>query len=124
MPIYRIQQPIRFRLVAARVSAHMAQVACAAGPRAPHVFQHGQGSCKVTPLILPGRLDVHQHVWITFTATHGAHMSISMLRLQIWRHLVLLCVSPYVLLPCVPTPRACVDRQLIIWLTPRPDDMH
>ncbi|WZY93886.1 hypothetical protein YC2023_066215 [Brassica napus] len=102
----------------------MSPVAWAAAPRAPHVFQHVQGSCKVTPLIQPGRPDVHQHVWITFTATHGAHMLIIMLRLQIWRHLVLLCVSLHVLLPCVPTPRACVDGQLIRWLTPRPDDMH
>ncbi|KAF3595953.1 hypothetical protein DY000_02020763 [Brassica cretica] len=55
--IYRRQQPINFRLVAARVSLRMAPDACAAAPRAPHVFQHSQGTCR-TPLILP---DVRLH---------------------------------------------------------------
>ncbi|KAF2592010.1 hypothetical protein F2Q70_00039166 [Brassica cretica] len=99
----------------------MAPVACAAAPRAPHVFQHGQGLCKVTPLILPGRPDVHQHVWITCTATHGAHMSISMLRLQILRHLVLLCVKLHGTASCTSTPSSSVDTQQVKWLTPRPD---
>ncbi|KAF3514525.1 hypothetical protein F2Q69_00006486 [Brassica cretica] len=73
----------------------MAPVACAAAPRAPHGDRH-----------------------------HTAHMSINMLRLQIRRHLVLLHVSPHVLLPCVPTTPACVDRQLIRWLTPRSEPMQ
>ncbi|KAF3564653.1 hypothetical protein DY000_02016332 [Brassica cretica] len=38
--IYRRQQPIRFRLVAARVSLRMAPDACAAAPRAPNGWLH------------------------------------------------------------------------------------
>ncbi|WZY88521.1 hypothetical protein YC2023_045256 [Brassica napus] len=58
-PIYRIQQPIRFRLVAARVSLRMASDACTATPHAPHVLQHDQDSCRALPL-LP---DVRLHDW-------------------------------------------------------------
>ena len=42
VPIYRRQQPITFKLVAARVSLRMAPVACAAAPSAPHGGQHAQ----------------------------------------------------------------------------------
>ncbi|KAF2589461.1 hypothetical protein F2Q70_00039299 [Brassica cretica] len=51
-----IQQPISFRLVAARVSLRMAPDACAATPRAPHVFQHGQDTCRTPPLLPDVRL--------------------------------------------------------------------
>ncbi|KAF3512822.1 hypothetical protein F2Q69_00007255 [Brassica cretica] len=64
--MYRIQQPISFRLVAARVSLRMSPDACAAAPRAPHVFQHGQDTCR-TPPLLP---DVRLHDWNSCKATH------------------------------------------------------
>ena len=77
----------------------------------------------MTPLILPGRPDVHQHVWITWTATHGAHMSISMLRLQTRRHLVLLCVKLHGTASCTSTPSSSVDTHQVKLLTPRPDPL-
>ncbi|KAF2533487.1 hypothetical protein F2Q70_00029321 [Brassica cretica] len=58
--IYRRQQPISFRLVAARVSLCMAPDASEAARRAPHVFQHGQDTCSAAPLLLP---DVRLHDW-------------------------------------------------------------
>src|SRR5690606_22020505 len=48
--IYRRQQPITIRLVAARVSARMAPVTFAAAPRAPHGNQHGQPPFRSTLL--------------------------------------------------------------------------
>ncbi|WZZ60558.1 hypothetical protein YC2023_060665 [Brassica napus] len=60
------QQPISFRLVAARVSLRMAPNACAATPRVPHVFQHGQDTCRTPPLLPDARL----HDWNSCKATH------------------------------------------------------
>ncbi|KAF3511191.1 hypothetical protein F2Q69_00007167 [Brassica cretica] len=113
-PIYRIQQPIRFRLVAARVSLCMVSDACTATPRAPHVLQHGKDSYRAPPL-LP---DVRIHDWnsckapqqltpgwphasVTCAATPGAWLI----------HLVLLHVRLHVLLPCMVTPRASIYTQ-------------
>ncbi|KAF2578100.1 hypothetical protein F2Q68_00005239 [Brassica cretica] len=64
--VHSRQQPISFRLVAARVSLRMTPDACAAAPRAPHVFQHGQDTCR-TPTLLP---DVRLHDWNSCKATH------------------------------------------------------
>ncbi|KAG5394098.1 hypothetical protein IGI04_024061 [Brassica rapa subsp. trilocularis] len=116
-PIYRIQQPIRFRLVAARVSLRMAPDACTATPRAPHVLQHGQDSCRAPPL-LP---DVRLHDWNSCKApqhhTHGwPHASVACVETpRAWSiHLVLLHVKLHVQLPCTVTPPPCVDTELIM----------
>ncbi|KAF3518933.1 hypothetical protein DY000_02062839 [Brassica cretica] len=99
----RRQQPISFRLVAARVSPRMAPDAYAATPRAPHVFQHGQDTCR-TPPLLP---DVKLHDCYSCKApqhyTHG------------W---------PHASLPCTAIPRASVDAKLAEQLTPRSDPMQ
>ena len=85
------------------MAVSMIRMSCKVTPRPPHVWFVG---------------------WLHADRHHTAHMSINMLRLQIRRHLVLLHVSPHVLLPCVPTTPACVDRQLIRWLTPRSEPMQ
>ncbi|KAF2553441.1 hypothetical protein F2Q68_00036227 [Brassica cretica] len=61
--------------------------------------------------------------WLEFMRrdTRLPCVSISMLWLQIRQHLVLLHVKLLVLLPCMVTPRAFVDTQLLRWLPPRPD---
>ncbi|KAF2601316.1 hypothetical protein F2Q70_00027047 [Brassica cretica] len=51
------------------------------------------------------------------------YMSISMHRLHVRRHLVLRHVKLHVLLPCMATPRASEDTQLVGWLPPRPDPL-
>ena len=125
--IYRRQQPIRFRLVASRVSLRMAPDACTATPRAPHVLQHGQDSCRAPPL-LP---DVRLHDWNSCKApqqlTHGwPHASNACAATPCaWSiHLVLLHVRLHVLLPCTVTPRASIDTQLTGQLTPRSEHSH
>ncbi|KAF2551735.1 hypothetical protein F2Q68_00033696 [Brassica cretica] len=125
--ICRRQQPISFRLVAARVSLQMAPDACAATPRAPHVFQHGQDTCR-TPPLLP---DVRLHVWNSYKATHhlthvDQHASVACAETpRAWSiHLVLLHVRLHVLLPCTETPRASVDTQLSGQLTPCSEHSH
>ncbi|KAF2610658.1 hypothetical protein F2Q70_00012178 [Brassica cretica] len=85
VPIYRRQQPITIRLVAARVSLCMAPVACAAAPRAPHGGQHDQdvmqgdttsSTCLICGLVAcrstPHRPHVDQHFSIADTATSRA----------------------------------------------------
>ncbi|KAF2579110.1 hypothetical protein F2Q68_00005262 [Brassica cretica] len=85
VPIYRRQQPITFRLVAALLSLCMAPVACAAEPRAPHGGQHDQdvmqgdttsSTCLIHGLVAcrstPHRLHVDQHASIAYTATSRA----------------------------------------------------
>ncbi|WZY94053.1 hypothetical protein YC2023_066382 [Brassica napus] len=81
--IHRRQQPIRFRLVAARVSLRMALDACTAAPRAPHGWLHVQDTCR-TPPLLP---DVRLHDWNSCKApqhhTHGwPHASNSVLQIS------------------------------------------
>ncbi|KAG5384609.1 hypothetical protein IGI04_036079 [Brassica rapa subsp. trilocularis] len=112
-PIYIMQQPIRFRLVAARVSLCMAPDACTATPRAPHVLQHGQDSCRVPPL-LP---DVRLHDWNSCKVpqhhTHGwPHASVACVETpRAWSiHVVLLHVKLHVQLPCTVTPPPCTER--------------
>ncbi|KAF2561155.1 hypothetical protein F2Q70_00017631 [Brassica cretica] len=114
-PIFRIQQPIRFRLVVSRVSLRMALDACTATPRALHVLQHGQDSCRAPPL-LP---DVRLHDWNSCKAPqqlpHGwPHASVTCAaKPRAWSiHLVLLHVRLHVLLPCTVPPRASIDTQL------------
>ncbi|KAG5384924.1 hypothetical protein IGI04_036394 [Brassica rapa subsp. trilocularis] len=116
-PIYRMQQPIRFRLVAASVSLCMAPDACTVTPRAPHVLQHGQESCRAPPLLPVVRL----HDWNSCKApqhhTHGwPHASVACVATsRAWPlHLVLLCVRLHGLLSCTSTPPPCVDTQLLM----------
>ncbi|KAG5388727.1 hypothetical protein IGI04_030268 [Brassica rapa subsp. trilocularis] len=100
--IYRRQQPIRFRLVAARVSVRRAPIACTAAPRAPHGFKHGQDSCRAPPLLPDVRLHDRTHA----RRHSSSHMAGRMLRLHARRHLVLLHVSPHAHVACVATPCA------------------
>ena len=85
VPIYRRQQPIIFRLVAARVSLCMTPVACAVAPRAPHGGQHDQhvmqgdttsSTCLICGLVAcrstPHRPHVDQHASIADTTTSRA----------------------------------------------------
>ncbi|KAF2579111.1 hypothetical protein F2Q68_00005261 [Brassica cretica] len=85
VPIYRRQQPITFRLVAALLSLCMAPVACAAAPRAPHGGQHDQdvmqgdttsSTCLIRGLVAcrstPHPPHVDQHASIADTATSRA----------------------------------------------------
>ena len=125
--IYRIQQPISFRLVAAHVSLRMAPDAFAATPRAPHVFQHGQDTCR-TPPLLP---DVRLHDWNSCKVTHhlthvDQHASVACAETpRAWSiHLVLLHVRLHVLLPCMVTPEASIGTQLAGQLTPRSEHSH
>ncbi|KAF2562266.1 hypothetical protein F2Q70_00014685 [Brassica cretica] len=105
----------------------MAPDACAAAPRAPHIFQHGQDTCR-TPPLLP---DVRLHDWHSFKApqhhTHGwPHASVACAATpRAWSiHFVLLHVRLHVLLPCTATPQASVDTQLAGQLTPRSEHSH
>ncbi|KAG5375563.1 hypothetical protein IGI04_040159 [Brassica rapa subsp. trilocularis] len=120
-PIYRMQQPIRFRLVAASVSLCMAPDACTVTPRAPHVLQHGQESCRAPPLLPVVRL----HDWNSCKApqhhTHGwPHASVACVATsRAWPlHLVLLCVRLHGLLSCTSTPPPCTVLAICIE-TPR-----
>ncbi|KAG5388696.1 hypothetical protein IGI04_030237 [Brassica rapa subsp. trilocularis] len=85
VPIYRRQQPITFRLVAARVSLRMAPVACGTAPLAPHGGQHDQdvmqgdttsSTCLIRGLVAcrstPHRPHVDQHASIVDTSTSRA----------------------------------------------------
>ena len=126
-PIYRIQKPIRFRLVAACVSLRMAPDACVAAPRAPHGWLHVQETCR-TPPLLP---DVRLHDWNSWKApqhhTHGwTHASVACAETpRAWSiHLVLLHVKLHVQFPCTATPRASVNTQLGGQLTPRSEPMQ
>ena len=63
------------------------------------------------------------------TRTHARRhsttdMSINMLLLHARRHLVLLHVRLHVQLPCMATPRASGDTQLVRFLTPRSEPMQ
>ncbi|KAF3513293.1 hypothetical protein F2Q69_00006009 [Brassica cretica] len=105
----------------------MAPDACAATPRAPHVFQHSQDTCR-TPPLLP---DVRLYDWNSCTATHhlthvDQHASVACAETpRAWLiHLVLLHVRLHVLLPCTATTRASVYTQLDRWLTPRSEPMQ
>ncbi|KAF3603637.1 hypothetical protein F2Q69_00034922 [Brassica cretica] len=105
----RRHQPISFRLVAASVSLRMVPDACAATPHAPHVFQHGQDTCRTPPLLPYVRL----HDWNSCKATHhlthvDQHALVACAETpRAWSiHLVLLHVRLNVLLPCTATPRA------------------
>ncbi|WZZ27668.1 hypothetical protein YC2023_011069 [Brassica napus] len=94
------QQPISFRLVAARVSLRMTPDACAAAPRAPHGWLH--------------HTHVDQHASFACAETPRA-----------WSiHLVLLHVRLHVQLPCMVTPQASGDTQLVRLLTPRSEPMQ
>ncbi|WZZ78287.1 hypothetical protein YC2023_098859 [Brassica napus] len=85
----------------------MAPDAFAATPRAPHVFQHGQDTCR-TPPLLP------DHASVACAETPRA-----------WSiHLVLLHVRLHVLLPCMVTPEASIGTQLAGQLTPRSEHSH
>ncbi|KAG5384610.1 hypothetical protein IGI04_036080 [Brassica rapa subsp. trilocularis] len=117
-PIYIMQQPIRFRLVAARVSLCMAPDACTATPRAPHVLQHGQDSCRVPPL-LP---DVRLHDWNSCKVpqhhTHGwPHASVACVETpRAWSiHVVLLHVKLHVQLPCTNVLAICIGTPRASW---------
>ncbi|KAL0864361.1 hypothetical protein Bca101_043479 [Brassica carinata] len=114
--IYRRQQQIRFKLVAARVSFRMAPDACVAAPRAPHGCQHVQDSCKA-PHYLPY---VKMNVWSSCKAPLQIHMAISMLQSQVERHLVLLCVTAHAVIVWASTPSASLATYHARQLTPRP----
>ncbi|KAF3525214.1 hypothetical protein F2Q69_00045941 [Brassica cretica] len=123
--IYRRQQPISFRLVAARVSLRMATDACAAAPRAPYVWLHVQDTCR-TPPLLP---HVRMHAWSACKTPHqythvDQHASVACAETpRAWSlHLVLLCVRLHGLLPCTATPRASVDTQLLRWVERSEDE--
>ncbi|KAF3528376.1 hypothetical protein DY000_02039472 [Brassica cretica] len=101
--------------------------ACAATPHAPHVFQHGQDTCRTPPLLPYVRL----HDWSSCKATHhlthvDQHASVAWAETpRAWSiHLVLLHVRLHVLLPCTATPRDSGDTQLVGWLTPRSEHMQ
>ncbi|KAG5374357.1 hypothetical protein IGI04_042337 [Brassica rapa subsp. trilocularis] len=125
--IYRKLQPIRFRLVAARVLLRMAPDACTAAPRAPHGWLHVQDTGRPPPL-LP---DVRLHDWNSCKATHilthvDQHASVACVAIsRAWPlHLVLQYVRLHGLLPCTATRRASVDTQLAGQLTPRSEPMQ
>ncbi|KAF2553379.1 hypothetical protein F2Q70_00036840 [Brassica cretica] len=98
----------------------MAPDACAATPRATHVWLHLQDTCR-TPPLLP---DVRLHDWNACKTRHqythvDQHASVACAETpRAWSiHLVLLHVRQHVQLPCTATPRASVDTQLAGWLT-------
>ena len=87
--IYRKQQPIGFRLVAARVFVCMAPVACAAAPRALHGLMHDLVARFATP---PATQDDHMSGCMTgvHASQHNVpYMSARMRRLHARRNLVL-----------------------------------
>uniref|UniRef100_A0A0D3D864 DDE Tnp4 domain-containing protein n=1 Tax=Brassica oleracea var. oleracea TaxID=109376 RepID=A0A0D3D864_BRAOL len=71
----------------------------------------------------------HVHMAFCMAGVHASrhttpYMSISMHWLHARRHLVLRHVKLHVLLPCMVTPRASEDTQLVGWLPPRPDPVR
>ncbi|KAF2566162.1 hypothetical protein F2Q70_00025799 [Brassica cretica] len=114
---YRRQQPITFRLVAARVSLRMAPDACTAAPRAPHGWLHVQDTCRTPPLPPDVRLHDCSSCKAPQHHTHGwPHASVAYADTpRAWSiHLVLLHVKLHVQLPCTFTPHPCVDTQLLM----------
>ena len=73
-------------------------------------------SCKVTPR----PPDVWSTAWPHADRHHSAHMSLSMLRSQVMRHLVLLGVTPHAVLSWTSTARASLDTYHTRQLTSRP----
>ncbi|KAF2541801.1 hypothetical protein F2Q68_00029788 [Brassica cretica] len=72
------------------------------------------------------RRDLHVHLPFSMSGVHasrhtGLCMSVRMRRLQVLRHLVLLCVKLHGTASCTSTPPSCVDTEQVKWLTPRPD---
>ncbi|KAF2533081.1 hypothetical protein F2Q70_00031809 [Brassica cretica] len=100
--------------------------ACVAAPRAPHVFQHGQDTCRMPPLLPDIRLHDCNSCKATHHLTHvDQHASVACAETPLaWSiHLVLLHVRLHVLIPCTSTPPSCADTQQVKWLTPRPDPL-
>ncbi|KAL0878074.1 hypothetical protein Bca101_027781 [Brassica carinata] len=91
----------------------MAPDACVAAPRAPHVLQHGQDSCKVTPLSC-----LDDQMACCMTGVHARRHTISTCRSACFDRRYgdiscFWCVKLHVLLPCTSTPPPCVDTQLV-----------
>ncbi|KAF3495569.1 hypothetical protein DY000_02052525 [Brassica cretica] len=101
--------------------------ACAATPRAPHVWLHVQDTCRTPPLLPYVRLHDCNSCKAPQHHTHGwPHASGACADTpRAWLiHLVLLLVKLHLQLPCTVTPRASVDTQLAGQLTPRYDHMQ
>ena len=74
------------------------------------------------------RRHLHFHLPLSMSSVHASRhtdlcMSVCMRRLQVLRHLVLLCVKLHGTASCTSTPHSCVDTQQVKWLTPRPDPL-
>ncbi|KAF2582897.1 hypothetical protein F2Q68_00005293 [Brassica cretica] len=110
--------------VAARVSLRMAPDACAAGPRAPLVFQHGLLTYKVTPCPLPVWMHGLAPCKKTPCPPHvRPHDSVACITIsRAWPfHLVLLCVTPHTVVIFTATPHASLATYHARQLPPRPD---
>ncbi|KAF3534320.1 hypothetical protein DY000_02039532 [Brassica cretica] len=105
----------------------MAPKACAAAPRAPHIWLHVSASCRTTHLLPHVRMPDWSACKMPHQYTHvDQHASVACAETpRAWSiHLVLLHVRRHVLLPCTVTPRASGDNQLVRWLTPRSEPMQ